>query len=78
MSLLPEPPPRASMMVEVDKEGKTRGIGTQLWTGWFRKVWQQFHSAFSGTIPLAKLTGGGVNGSIVVTNGIITKVVPPT
>lgn len=35
-------------------------------------------STFSGTIPLAKLTGGGTNGSISVTAGIITNVTNPT
>ena len=29
-------------------------------------------------IPLAKLTGGGTNGSLTFTNGILTKAVPPT
>lgn len=32
----------------------------------------------SGTIPLAKLTGGGANGSITVTGGIISAFVAPT
>lgn len=65
-------------MVEVDKQGKTQGIGTQLWTGWFRNVWQQLDQSFSGTVPLAKLTGGGANGSMIIVNGLITKVTPPT
>jgi hypothetical protein len=29
-------------------------------------------------IPLAKLTGGGANGSITVTNGVITAYLAPT
>lgn len=32
----------------------------------------------SGTVTLAKLTGGGANGSLTFTKGIITKVVNPT
>jgi hypothetical protein len=38
----------------------------------------QLASGFSGTVPLAKLTGGGANGSITVQNGLITAVVEPT
>jgi hypothetical protein len=34
--------------------------------------------AFSGTIPLAKLTGGGSNGNVTVKNGLIVSVVAPT
>ena len=34
--------------------------------------------SFSGTITLAKLTGGGSNGSITVVGGLITSVVQPT
>jgi hypothetical protein len=33
---------------------------------------------FTGTISLAKLTSGGTNGSITVTDGIITAYTPPT
>ena len=32
----------------------------------------------SGTVPLAKLTGGGMNGSLTVQNGLITAIVNPT
>ena len=35
-------------------------------------------SGISGTVTLAKLTGGGTNGSLTYTNGIITAVVNPT
>jgi hypothetical protein len=34
--------------------------------------------SYSGTIPLAKLTGGGTNGSLTVAGGLITSVVLPT
>lgn len=33
---------------------------------------------FSGTIATAKLTGGGANGSITFTNGVVTAQVPAT
>lgn len=32
----------------------------------------------TGTVPLAKITGGGANGSLTVTKGIITAIVNPT
>lgn len=32
----------------------------------------------SVTVPLAKLTGGGSNGSLTFTNGILTAAVDPT
>lgn len=32
----------------------------------------------SGTVPLAKITGGGANGSLTFANGIITGYVSPT
>ena len=35
-------------------------------------------SGYNGTVPLAKLTGGGANGSLTVVNGVITGVLPPT
>lgn len=35
-------------------------------------------SGFTGTVPLAKLTTGGTDGSFTVTNGIITAVTNPT
>lgn len=38
----------------------------------------KFAGAVSGTINLAKLTTGGANGSITVTNGLITGFVNPT
>jgi hypothetical protein len=35
-------------------------------------------TGFSGTVALAKLTGGGTNGSITVVNGLVTAYTPPT
>ena len=37
-----------------------------------------FQNAQSGTVPLAKLTSGGTQGSYTVTNGVITAIVLPT
>jgi hypothetical protein len=38
----------------------------------------QMTQAYTGTIALAKLTGGGSNGSISVANGLIISVTPPS
>jgi len=47
-------------------------ISSQLSTG------QLPPSGFSGTVPLAKITVGGTDGSLTATNGLITAVVNPT
>jgi hypothetical protein len=41
-------------------------------------LYLQMNKGASGTIPLAKLTGGGSNGSITVSSGLITAFVAPT
>lgn len=38
----------------------------------------KFTSGFTGTVPLAKLTTGGANGSLTYANGILTAAVDPT
>jgi hypothetical protein len=54
---------------------KTAG-GLYLWDGedWYKLV----SGGISGTVPLAKLTGGGTDGTLTITNGIITARVDPT
>jgi hypothetical protein len=37
-----------------------------------------FSKSFSGTVVLAKITGGGSNGSLTVVGGLITEVVAPS
>lgn len=44
----------------------------------FRSLVAQDFPGVSGTILLAKLTGGGTNGSITVSHGIITAFTNPT
>ncbi len=51
---------------------------SQFWSGWFRSVWKVLNPGISATVTIPKLTGGGTNGSIIVQDGIITKVVQPT
>lgn len=38
----------------------------------------KFSSGFTGSVPLAKLTTGGANGSLTVVNGLITAATDPT
>lgn len=47
---------------------------TQPWYAWFLRL----SRGVSATVPLAKITGGGTDGSLTITNGVITSVVPPT
>lgn len=37
-----------------------------------------FAAGYTGTVTLAKITGGGTNGSLTITNGLITAVTAPT
>jgi hypothetical protein len=50
--------------------------------GWFTKLRQILNGTvgvgFTGTITTAKLTGGGSNGSITFTNGVVTAQVAAT
>jgi len=41
-------------------------------------VQEQLAQGVSGIVTLAKITGGGMNGSLTVTNGLITGIVEPT
>lgn len=60
----------------VDSEGRA----TTWMKQWMRSVKRVLQPGISpGTaIPLAKLTTGGTNGSIVVVNGIVTQYTAPT
>ena len=53
-------------------------IVAEAWQAWFTLWASERDRAFSGTIPLAKLTGGGADGSLTITNGLITQAVAPT
>lgn len=37
-----------------------------------------FAAGYTGTVTLAKITGGGTDGSLTITNGLITAVTAPT
>ncbi len=51
---------------------------TQVWSGWFRSLYNVLHPGISVTVPVAKLTTTGTNGSLTYVNGILTVAVPPT
>lgn len=50
----------------------------QMWHDFFLQLASVLSKGANTTVPLAKLTGGGANGQLVITNGIITSVTAPT
>jgi hypothetical protein len=50
----------------------------RVWSGWFRNLYNVLAPGLTTTISLAKLTGGGANGSISIENGIVTSYTAPT
>lgn len=54
------------------------GLATQPWYRFFVNLFNRINTGASGTITLAKITGGGSNGSITVVNGLITSFTEPT
>lgn len=72
---LKSPPPRSSPFTG----DSGPNVFSRNWSGWFRNIFNALGGGVtSATIPLAKLTGGGSNGSLTIVNGIITSVTPPT
>ena len=75
------PPEYTELVEDVDDES----LVTKPWAVWFSKlssdvgVLQDASTAgYTGTVTLAKITGGGTNGSLTVINGLITAVTAPT
>jgi hypothetical protein len=58
------------------------GTKTQYFFNWLNALYNLVNGSigkgFSGTIVTAKLTGGGANGSITFTNGVVTAQVAAT
>lgn len=71
--------PPVSLSKIVDPE---TGIKTQYFFNWLNGVYNILKGTigigFTGTVTIAKLTGGGTNGTLTYTNGVVTHVVPPT
>lgn len=59
---------------EVDQNRKQ----SLLVLAWRRQLWTLLSKGVTGTVPLAKLTGAGVNGSLTFVNGVLTAKVDPT
>ena len=51
---------------------------TEPWHSWFRKLARTLSPGVTVTVPLAKITGGGTDGSLEITDGVITSVTQPT
>lgn len=51
---------------------------TPLMFNWMQTVTGLLQGGITGTVTLAKLTGGGANGSLTFVNGILTSKVDPT
>lgn len=70
-----------SLRPPVENEVTVKGSDGVSWVQWFSNVYAilqflQVLQQTNGTIPLAKITGGGANGSLTFTNGVITWVDP--
>ncbi len=55
-----------------------RAVVDEQWHDFFRALSEALNTGATATVPLAKITSGGSNGSLTITNGIITSVVAPT
>lgn len=66
------PPPKALPVVDLG------GTAAAAWYDWSLRVAQAEASGVTTSVTLAKITGGGSNGSLTIVNGRITAVVQPT
>jgi len=80
----PQGPSDAVSLAHANGNYSATAVGPQLDIGGsnalpgLSSIYLQMTQAFSGTVTLAKLTGGGSNGSMTVKNGLIVSVVAPT
>lgn len=70
-----QPPPAQQPPLE---EVGDQQVFSEAWSGWFLAVASALSGGYTGTIPLAKITGGGTDGSLTFTNGLLTGAVAPT
>lgn len=69
----PQDSPRYSPMLD------QMGYVTNQWYSWFlTEVYRPRLKGMTTTVPLAKLTGGGTDGSLTFENGLLTSKVDPT
>lgn len=55
-----------------------RGLVDNSWRGWFLDIAKLFTRGVTTTVPLAKITGPGSDGSLTIVNGVIVSVTQPT
>lgn len=62
------------------EQTQTGQLGTRLDAveGEVDTIQAAFAAGFTGSVVLAKITGGGANGSLTIVNGLITAVTAPT
>jgi hypothetical protein len=75
MSNLIQIPSLPNYEVPINDKGGNTGKN---WYFFFTAISQLFGGGFTGTIATAKLTGGGANGSMTFTNGVLTSQTPAT
>lgn len=71
MSFQP-PPNRVIPVVDDNRQAHPQ------WWEWFRTLANMFNQGFTGTVALAKITGGGTDGSLTLVNGVVTAYTAPT
>jgi hypothetical protein len=58
------------------------GMKTAYFFRWIKLLFDLLHGTigqgYTGTVTVGKLTTGGTNGTLTLTNGVITNVVAPT
>ena len=57
---------------------ESNGTATVYFFNWLMLLYNMLKPGITVTVPVAKLTGGGSNGSLTYKNGILTAAVPPT
>lgn len=71
--------PPSNLEVIVDPE---TGVRKPFFFAWMQGVYTALAvtigKGFTGNVTLAALTGGGTQGTLTYTNGVVTAVVPPT
>ena len=72
---LPEPPGNLPIFVLTPTEANRV---SEPWHFWFRRLHRAIDPGVTVTVPLAKITGGGTDGSLEIVDGVITSVTQPT
>lgn len=72
---LPDPPGNLPIFVLTPTEANRV---SEPWHSWFRRLGNTLAPGVTATVPLAKITGGGTDGALEITDGVITSVTQPT